>query len=444
MIMKFHKIFSKNILIISTLTSTFFSSCHKDKKYFSIATASSSSTYYNVGNILSDVINKESDFNISVLSNDSLNTITNCKLLTSQKIDLALAQNDTPFDAITSDSSSVNQSRIRSLFPIYSEILFIIVPDTVHAKSLKELITGRKIGMGPLNSGTAAFLKVLFKKFGIEDSTYTPVFTPFGQNKLSNLNIDISCAVTGFNNSRIRHMLTNEQGRIFSLDNYKLLKHGSYVDGFCMKYPRSEPFIIPKGIYNTKPYNPVLTVAIKSVLLTHSEIDDLDIYHLVETIFKNNQLLANHDALLGELSENFDANKLNFPLHDGMNMYLERNKPSFFERYAELTGVLFSIFVVSIGAINTFKKSLIKKKKDQIDVYYELILKIEEEISDAKNIEKLDSLSIKIRDLKKKAFTLLVDEKVEANESFRIFISLSNDTLELIEKKYQLMSKPNS
>jgi TRAP transporter TAXI family solute receptor len=442
--MFFHKK-PKNIFWLLSFIFLFsLTSCHTDKKDFVLATASKSSTYYDVGNILSQVINKESDYKIAILSNDSLNTITNCNLLKLNKVDLALAQNDTPFDVIMHDSLSANNSKLRSLFPIYSEILFIIAPDSIHTNSLDELIIGKRIGMGPENSGTAKFLKVLFSKFGISDSSYTPVFTPFGKNLLSNDSIDVSCAITGFNNARIKHMLENEHGVIFSLDNYELLHRGSTVDGFCMKYPRSEPFIIPKKIYSTQPEKPVLTVAIKSVLLTHSDIDDLDIYHLVETIFKNTQLLANHDALLGELTENFDPNKLNFPLHDGMKMYLERNKPSFFERYAELVGVLFSILVVSIGAINTFKKGLVKKKKDRIDVYYELILKIEDEIIDTNQITDLELLSNKIRKLKKKAFKLLVDEEVEANESFRIFISLSNDTLELIDKKNHTLNSSNT
>ena len=87
-----------------------------------------------------------------------------------------------------------------------------------------------------------------------------------------------------------------------------------------------------------------------------------------------------------------------------------------------------------------FKSLMIKKKKDRIDVYYELILKIENQITETEEVSELEKLSENIRTFKKKAFKLLVDEEVEANESFRIFISLSNDTIELVDKKVQLIN----
>ena len=420
-----------SILILTTLS---FTGCDSGNEKYTIAVTEPGSTYYDVGATLSAVLSKESDIEVQTLHDDTLSTIVNCNLLQSRKADLAIAQNDTPLDLILKNSSP-GDAKIKSLFPIYSEILFIIKPDTLECSSLQDLITGRKIGMGPKESGTAKFLHELFHKFGIEEGSYIPVYTTFSENVLSNSNIEISCAVTGFNNARIAEMLNNQGGEIFSLGDYLLLNQGSVVDGFCMKYPRSEPFIIPKNIFATHPKLPILTIAIKSVLLTRSDLGDDDIYHLVETIFENKQKLSNMNPLFNELTSNFDPGNLNFPLHSGMIMYMERNKPSFFERYAESFGVVFSIVVVLFGALRAFNKSLNQRKKDRIDDYYELIIEIEDSIEEITSITLLRLKVDEIREIKKTAFKLLVEEKVSADESFRIFIALSNDTIRLIETK---------
>jgi TRAP transporter TAXI family solute receptor len=429
---KFYK--SSRVFNISVIIIFFIGlqACKSEQKDFELAVTSPGSTYYDVGITLSEVLAQESSFRLETLHADTLSTISNCNMLQSREADLAIAQNDTPTELILKNAVK-GDAKIRSLFPIYSEILFIIKPDSIESGTLKELITGRRIGMGPEESGTAKFLKELFNKFGIIEGSYTPVFTTFSENVLTNPIIDISCAVTGFNNERIFDMLENQSGEIFSLGDYTLLNHGSVVDGFCMKYPRSEPFIIPKNIFSSHPKNPVLTISIKSVLLTHSGMDDDDIYSLVETIFGNKQTLANKNPLFNELTSTFDPSNLNFPLHPGMVMYMERNKPSFFERYAESFGVVFSIMVVLFGALRTFQGSLSQRKKDRIDDYYTLIIEIEESIVGVTDVQLLKKKIINIREIKKTAFGLLVAEKVAADESFRIFIALANDTIALIE-----------
>jgi len=126
---------------------------------------------------------------------------------------------------------------------------------------------------------------------------------------------------------------------------------------------------------------------------------------------------------------------MNFPLHRGVKHYLECNKPSVFERYAELGGVIFSITVVLLDLINTVKNKIKQKKKDRIDEFYVDLLRIEKEIPYLHSIQVIDIAREKVIQFKIRAFELLVHEKLTANESFRIFISLLSETLLLLDKK---------
>ena len=54
---------------------------------------------------------------------------------------------------------------------------------------------------------------------------------------------------------------------------------------------------------------------------------------------------------------------------------------------------------------------------------------IRQSVSDSTSSDELAAAVQKIRALQTKAFEMLVDEKLAADESFRIFVSLSNDVL---------------
>ncbi|MCP4521401.1 MAG: TAXI family TRAP transporter solute-binding subunit [Cytophagales bacterium] len=421
--------------VLLLLLFTLFS-CQEEKQHFKVATSSKGGSYYTIGTQISALFNqKHPNTFLEVVSNDTLSSSVNCQLLLDKKVDFALCQNDVSFS-----HEGVQKVHINSILPLYPEICFIIFPDSLNPQSLRELIVGKRIGLGPKNSGTANFMTHLFKHFGILPSEYTPIYTGFDENLLSHPDIDVSCAMTGFNNQRIQRILTEQNGKLFSLDQQRhLFDNGSSVDGFCLLYPRSKKFIIPKKLYQIAPEEPILTVAVDAILLTHSDTPQELINEFTQTIIHNSQLLSNKNSLLGQLSENFDTQRLNFPLHEGARIYYERDKPSFFERYAEMIGVVFSIFVVLVGAISSIQKFWHQRQKDLIDEFYIKVIKIENRTKNFKTVEDCIENIEKVRELKNEAFLLLVREKVRADESFRIFISQANDTIRYIESKRQFL-----
>jgi len=57
---------------------------------------------------------------------------------------------------------------IRTVAPLYPEVCFIIYPDSLKPKDLRALIIGKRVGVGPMESGTAKFMISLFLHFGIK------------------------------------------------------------------------------------------------------------------------------------------------------------------------------------------------------------------------------------------------------------------------------------
>ncbi len=422
-------------IILYFFIMSIFSGCWYSKKEYKLATSGKGSTYLIVGNDFSELLREEYGWDIQVLKGDEYNSIYNCKKLISGEIDFALAQNDISIDDINENDSVFSDLGIRTVMPVYPELLYIIYPDTIpEPKALEDLLRGRRIGMGHHNSGSVHVLLALFKNFGVDTTEFTTVYCNTEENELKNPDVDISCFVTGPSNPRVDDMLNNQHGKLYNLGDYNLIDKGSTVNGFCYNYPRAHPFIIPKNTYTKKPNQPILTVAVEAVLLTREDINKNDIYKMVQAIYTNAQNLANRNEVLLMMNEKFDIARMNFPLHEGTILYLERNQPSFFERYAELFGVIFSIAIVLFGAAVSIKQRLKKKRKDRIDIYYVKVLEIEKLIG-TNDLTDPDSAIEELHELKRHAFHQLIKEKLAANESFRIFIDLVNETIEKIKEK---------
>ena len=116
---------------------------------------------------------------------------------------------------------------------------------------------------------------------------------------------------------------------------------------------------------------------------------------------------------------------LSFPLHQGSLNYLNRDEPSFFERYAELIGVSITIIVLFSGGLLRIRTYLRQRKKDKIDVYYQRLLDLKYAFYE--NEIQLPALYKKLEETRNKAFTGLIKEELSADSSFMIFMNLYDE-----------------
>ena len=70
-----------------------------------------------------------------------------------------------------------------------------------------------------------------------------------------------------------------------------------------------------------------------------------------------------------------------------------------------------------------------RRRKNRIDTFYSRTLRISRSITAASSAADRQQAIEAVRKLQTEAFDLLVDEQLAADESFRIFITLSNDVL---------------
>lgn len=424
----------KTIFFILTLILGLLSTCQSPSSTLKIAAGSEQSTHHIVGEQLSNILNQyaPASYALEKMKPTEDGSKAYAERLVGREVDFALAQNDVEV--------STHKGRLRTVLPLYPQLFLIIHQDSIQAESLRELIKDRKIAIGPQTGATRTFTEAFFKKMGIAKDEYTLSFGSYATNTISD-SIPISISVTAFNNPRIEEMITQKGGKIWALDEARLKGNGSLADGFCLRYPYAYPFIIPKNTYENYPAKPILTLALDNVLLTYESMDANTVYALVQAVLEHKDLLIKENPSFRFIQDNFERESLQFPLHEGTKQYLDRNKPSFWERYAELLALVLTLLTMGTGAGLSYWKWARDRKKQKIDSYYSNIIQIENEAKELKEVEALQAKIHEMDRLRQKAFEQLANEKLLADDSFRIFITLIQDTTAMIEKKMSNLHK---
>jgi len=322
-----------NLLIILSLL-LFFGCDHA--KNFTLQGGTEGSALQKTAKNLSEFMN-ENGWEITV--NEGAHISTGVNNVSNMNVEFALEPSTS-----TIDSSSQN---VRTVIPLFPHVAMILYRDTIQATSLKELLLSRKIAVT-----NPKFFKKLFEDFGhIDTLSVTDISSDNFDEMLHRIELEgfeILCSFTPLNNPLLPAYLNNGWS-LFSLAELEYDGKGSAVEGFCLNNPKYYPLTIPIGTFHNKPEKPVLTVANDVLLITNKDIANDVIYDFVKQIIEHKQLLIQKNVLFNWITEDFDRGKLIFPLHEGALKYLSRNQPSFFERYAELAGVLISFIIVAAG-----------------------------------------------------------------------------------------------
>ncbi len=361
----------------------------------------------------------ESELNLeveTVIGEGSLKDIENIKR---DEAHLALVENHIGF-----------QKGVKSITPIYPQILHLFYKAEHEKTDLEDVLYGKRVFAGHSGDGSHLFALQLFNYFHIDATKFELTENPFSADVL-----------IGFTDIISDEDLAGLQDyRLFSFDHANKFGHGSKVEGLAMKYPKVRPMLVPENIYLKLTQKPFLTVASDVVLVTNESLDNQLAYDITKAIFRNLQEFNHISPLISQdLNEDFKRSSLSFPLHNGARVYLDRDEPSFVERYAEVFGVIFSVLLALVSAIYSFGRWAHQRKKDRVDVFYQDLMKIKRITNRLSSKEHAIHLIKRIKQDQEKAFDMLVNEKLEANESFRIYMELSKETLKELQLKLKAL-----
>jgi hypothetical protein len=189
-------------------------------------------------------------------------------------------------------------------------------------------------------------------------------------------------------------------------------------------------FVIPVDTYKNMVPEPVVTLAVDKLLVANPDVPAAAIYDLISEIRRLQPALAsNRPMLFAHLNEEFDAGNSTFVLHPGSQAFTQRDEPDVYERYSGVAEVLVTLVIGLVSGTYAIVQIYNRRRKNRIDVFYTRAIAIRDSITvDSSGSERAAAIE-EVRKLQNSAFAMLVDEKVAADDSFRIFVTLSNDIL---------------
>ncbi|MFY0600968.1 MAG: hypothetical protein JXR03_14935 [Cyclobacteriaceae bacterium] len=349
----------------------------------------------------------------------------NLDSVASGKIDFTIVENHVPY-----------KEGVNSILVFYPQILHIFHSKSYQPQSFQELVLDRKIFIGEPGSGSYRFMTDMIDFYGIDKSRVEITILPFD-------NYDV---YAGFSDVLTPDDLFGLGAfTLFSFDDASNVGNGSIIDGIALKYPKVSPYVIPRGTYGDFTSKPVVTISSNAILVCRSGLWETTVNDMIKTIFKEKQTFSRISPLIASgLDEGFDRANLDFPLHEGARTYLDRDEPDFFERYAELFGVAFSIVIAIASGLISLSKWQKQKKKDRIDVFYKTLMEIKKELPKVHSSHEAFLKIKEIKDLQDKAFEMLINEELIADESFRIFTELSAETIDEVKQRARVLKTRES
>jgi TRAP-type uncharacterized transport system substrate-binding protein len=340
---------------------------------------------------------------------------SNLEQLTSGQADLAIVENTAAY-----------RPGVRTVLPLYTGVLHVMHRRGDAPKDLASLIVGKRVFAGPEGSVERWALRLYGDLVGISDDQYTLL----GDDGAGG-DPDVIF--------RFGPILKDSGPEVFDeyeffvLDRPEDIGRGAVVDGLILRQPQLRPFIIPARTYPFINDEPVVTVGVDTLLVAREALADETVYELAQLVMDGKPTLARvNPAFFTGIRDDFDHNDLTFPVHEGARQYVQRDAPSFLERYAELGGVFLSILFAGGSGILAFTRWRSQRRKDQIDTFYAAVLKLRAKAREMDVNERAVAIA-EIHELEAQAFKQLMDEDLAADESFRIFVTLVNDTLSELE-----------
>ena len=323
--------------------------------------------------------------------------------------DIALVSNALPY-----------RENVATIIPLFPTVLHIGYFGDREVTDGNSLLRGAKVYAGVQGSASRLMFEQSVQRLQLTDEDFT--FVEYGT--------EMPDVIVVFAPISPELLSRFDDFRLYSVGSPDGIGSGVSIDAATLLNPHLRPFVIPIGTYGDATPQPILTIAVDKFIVTRSDVDPALVYDFISELLRLRPALASkRPGLFSNLSGDFNPSRSTFVIHEGAQAYLERSEPSIYERYSGIAEVAVTVLIALISALFGAMRLYHVKRKNRIDNYYSEAISVRNSIPAALNAQERARLSGKIKSLQDRAFEELVDEKLAANESFRIFITLSNDIL---------------
>jgi TRAP-type uncharacterized transport system substrate-binding protein len=357
-------------------------------------------------------LNEHSEFTIR-MTDESLTDELALDALASGNADIALISNNMPF-----------REGVAAVMPLFPSLLHIAYRSDRDTTTPATLIKGARVFAGLEGSASRLVFERLIRRFGIGEQDFSYV-------RPDAADVDVVVIFAPIFPERIEGY---SDFRLLSIGRPEEIGSGGRIDAAVLLTPAFRHFVIPEGTYGDITPEAVVTVAVDRLLVARNDLPDTVVYDFINEVLRlKPPMAARWPGLFADLSEDFDVSRSSFNLHAGTQDYLQRSAPTVYERYSGVAEVAVTLVVAIFSASVAGVRIYHRYRKNRIDGFCMRAIELRQSVAeDASYAERKRAIQT-IHDLQIEAFELLADEKLAADESFQIFITLSNDVIRQIE-----------
>jgi TRAP-type uncharacterized transport system substrate-binding protein len=346
---------------------------------------------------------------------------------------------ETPLDALEAGHADLaftsNAQRYRegitTVMPLYPTVLHILYRKDRPADTADKLLRGATVNAGPVGSASRQMLADVIEGMALRADEIEFVD---GTDALPDVSVLYMPVLPDSIRAVLEEFGAVGRYRLLSLGPPEEIGTGSVVDRAVLLNPRLQPFIIPVGTYGDIPEEPVLTLAVDKLLVSRPGLDAAQVYDLIGEIRRlQPALAASYPLLFSGLREEFDAAGSTFVLHPGAEAFTHRDAPTFYERYSGVAEVLVTLVIGLVSGGYAVIQIYNRRRKNRIDRFYKEVMAVRDSIGDRSSAAERAAAIERVRALQNEAFDMLIREKLAADDSFRIFVTLSNDIIAQLE-----------
>lgn len=182
-----------------------------------------------------------------------------------------------------------------------------------------------------------------------------------------------------------------------------------------MRLGKLSPIDLPPTPYMPQD-KPIRTISSNVLLLTSDRIEEQEIYVFTQALFAARPRMAAKNPIYEQMREDFDILDVPYPIHAGVEAYLRRDEPTFWERYAEVIGLGIAILATISGVVQSVRLWIHRRRKERLDTYLIRFAEIKRNSSEEKKKRQLE-------DILQEALDQLTRERLE-KEDFDILARL--------------------
>ncbi|MEV8467172.1 TAXI family TRAP transporter solute-binding subunit [Fluviibacterium sp. DFM31] len=283
---------------------------------YRIGTASVGGAFFPIGQGISNLVNKYSGSDITMVPIVTQGSVQNPRLVAMGEVELGITNANLAADAVAGRGAyDGNPLDLKALGPLHPSVLHMVVADGSDIQSFADL-KGKRVAVGPAGGGTMGFLQNILPVHGMTLDDITLSFLSYGDgfSQLSDGNVDAALSLSGYPAAAV--MQASASGKL-----RMIAKESDMLAQVMAGNPAYSTYEIPAEVYDMA--GPATVLGVTNMLIVPTDMDPAIVEFIAAAVYDHLDEFAAENANAKQIDK-ARAQQLSIGLHDGAAVYFSK------------------------------------------------------------------------------------------------------------------------